>query len=364
MTSADRLAAICLLPILLVGPLHVCAEADDSAPLLAAFLEEPDAFRPGNAPLPLEGGPGSGGSPLVVAPEPPRVFQQPATEVLPPDLDAMPDVQFSQTPGGNGGCPLNASCAGDTAEWGPGHYGLFGRQPLRQMLRDIYGPIEGRNRGMGRPMTNESWLFRPFSAGWFMGAMVGGPLIDDWLGISHGYTTGFRFGWDQNYYWGLETQFTYAEMGLWDSDRAKHDRREWYVDRGWDTDDPALDRLVNTRRSMEVYQFAVSAMYYPWGDSRWRPYLSLGVGGTRMQYTDIFTTGGKQTFFVLPIGIGIKYHWNDWLAVRFECSDSISVPGGGGLRSVHNVSFNGALELRFGGARTAYWPWNPGRAYW
>lgn len=213
-------------------------------------------------------------------------------------------------------------------------------------------------------MTNASWLFRPFSADWFMGAMVGGPLIDNWLGISHGYSTGFRFGWDQSYYWGLETQFTYAEMGLWDSNRAKQERREWYVDQGWDTNDPALDRLVNTRRSMEVYQFAVSAMYYPWGDSRWRPYLSLGVGSTRMQYTDIFMTGGKQTFFVLPIGIGVKYHWNDWLAVRFECSDSISVPGGGGLRSVHNVSFNGALELRFGGARTGYWPWNPGRSYW
>ncbi len=213
-------------------------------------------------------------------------------------------------------------------------------------------------------MTTESWLFRPVSVGTFMGGMVGSSLIDNWLNVSSGYTTGLRFGWDHSHYWGLEMQFTYAKMGLRDSAWAKAERGEWYIDRGIAADDPSLDRLVNTRRNLQVYQAAVSVMYYPWGDARWRPYLSLGFGGARMQYTDIFMSGGQAGFFVLPIALGVKYQWSDRLALRFECSDSISVPGDSGLNTVNNFAFNGALELRLGGSRVGYWPWNPGRSYW
>ncbi|MDZ7617946.1 MAG: hypothetical protein U1E05_13155, partial [Patescibacteria group bacterium] len=126
---------ICLLPVLLLGPLPVCAETDSSA-ALAAFLEEPDAFRPGSAPLPLDG------SAAVVTPEPARVFEQPMPNRASAPPDGAPDVQFSHPAGG--GYPCQESCPGGQDMWGPGQPGLLGRQPLRQMLRDIYGPIEGR----------------------------------------------------------------------------------------------------------------------------------------------------------------------------------------------------------------------------
>jgi hypothetical protein len=34
------------------------------------------------------------------------------------------------------------------------------------------------------------------------------------------------------------------------------------------------------------------------------------------------------------------------------------------METLNNFTFNGALEFRFGGPRTAYWPWNPARNYW
>ena len=36
----------------------------------------------------------------------------------------------------------------------------------------------------------------------------------------------------------------------------------------------------------------------------------------------------------------------------------------GNLETVHHLLATGGVEVRFGGSRTAYWPWNPGRHYW
>ncbi len=350
MVPVSRFSVLFLALVCWIGWRHDCASGGDS-PTLSGL--------PGNGASGESGYPAGNGQRS-------RVFQTPADDTIPPDAYYAPELHFEQMPAGPvaGEYVVMGEDAWEDPCCGPLRSGLFARQPLRQHLRALYGTPQGRHRGLGQPLTSESWLYRPLNAGWFMGAMIGSPLIDDWLGISNGYSTGFRFGWDQNHYWGLDMQFTYAEMGLWDSARAKEERRQWYIHDGMEPEDPSLDRLVNVSRNLKLYQWAVSVMYYPWGDARWRPYLSLGVGATRMQYTDIFLTGGHQTFFVLPMAVGIKYHWNDWLALRFECSDSFSIPGGGGLKPVHNLSINGALEIRFGGPRTAYWPWNPGKSYW
>ena len=38
--------------------------------------------------------------------------------------------------------------------------------------------------------------------------------------------------------------------------------------------------------------------------------------------------------------------------------------GVGGVENLHNWSTTAGLEVRLGGTRKAYWPWNPGRHYW
>ncbi len=370
MVSAVRLTVLVLLPLSLIGrlPGRVCGA--DLFSSLGQLVETPDSVRQTSHTAESLAGPELAVEEDSSADEEAagRAFSFPSGSAVGPErygVFPLSDRPWHAEPE-NAVYPVESGAVWSDDGGLPSYPGPLAHQPLRQHLRRVYGSPQGRNRGVGQPMTNESWLYRPYSAGWLMGAMFGSPLIDDWLGISSGYFTGFRFGWDQNYYWGLEMQFAHGQMGLWDSARAKDDRREWYVSEGTfdDLNDPALDRLIDARRDVELYQWAVSAMYFPWGDARWRPYLSVGVGASRMKFTDIFEVGYDKTCFVLPLAIGVKYHWSDWLALRIECSENLSVPGGGGLKAVHNVSINGAVELRFGGPRTAYWPWNPGRTYW
>ena len=57
----------------------------------------------------------------------------------------------------------------------------------------------------------------------------------------------------------------------------------------------------------------------------------------------------------MPLALGFKYRCNDWLALRFECADNI-VFGRGSVRSVHDFSVTGGVEIRFGRSRQTYWP--------
>ena len=81
----------------------------------------------------------------------------------------------------------------------------------------ISGPM---HRGIGRPLAQESWLHRPFSAGWFMGMAQGSPLIDDWVGLQRGFVGGYRFGWDETHFWGAEMRFSFGSIETLDSQRA------------------------------------------------------------------------------------------------------------------------------------------------
>lgn len=359
MVPGNRFAAFLLVPICLFGRFADCALSGDLFPSFEALAEQRRAVWPSaalvDAPLPLEeaGAPQEGYPALET--EQPRAFPPPPAEVFPPQGDDLPTMQLDSAPFGS----ITADCPAAGEIWVhpdplPARRGVFSRQPLRQRLRELYGPPQGRHRGLGQPLTNESWLYRPFNAGWFIGALFGTPMIDGWLGFSSGYLTGFRFGWDQDHYWGLDMQFAYGQSGPWDLDKS-------YLAQ---PNELELQQLLDARRDLDMYQWATSIVYYPWGDARWRPYLSFGIGAARMRFTDPFLVQYDEIFFVLPLALGMKYHWNDCLAMRLECSDSFSIPGRGGLRAVHNLSINYALEIRFGGGRTAYWPWNPGKSYW
>lgn len=66
----------------------------------------------------------------------------------------------------------------------------------------------------------------------------------------------------------------------------------------------------------------------------------------------------------MPVGVGLKYRVRNWLAVRLEAFDNFVAGSGGELESLHNWSVTAGMEVRFGGSRTGYWPYNPGRHYW
>lgn len=221
----------------------------------------------------------------------------------------------------------------------------------------------GRHRGLGQPLLRESWRYRPFGIGWFMGSMSGSTLIEDWTGQKTGYFGGYRLGWDFDHYWGCEMRLGFASVPMWDSQRAREAEQAAYDAEGLGEDDERRDRY-NRRRDTDVNVWDVSLLYYPWGDAAWRPYAMAGLGTSRIRFEDRLAQHWSKQVFGMPLGLGLKYRYNDVLALRFEVADNIIFGGSGGFETLHNLSVTAGVEVRFGGTRTAYWPWNPSRHYW
>jgi len=213
------------------------------------------------------------------------------------------------------------------------------------------------------PMATESWLYRPLSAGWFVGTVQGGPLVDDWLGQKQGFFGGFRLGWDQSDQWGWELRFAFGSIELYDSPSAAAAQVAADDAAGLAPDDPYRDRF-NPRRDADLFQWDANVLYYPWGNTRWRPFLAAGLGSAHLQAIDRLDQSLDRTALAMSLAAGAKYRWSDWLALRFACTDNIGFFSGDGLSAVHNVSFTGGVEVRFGGRRVSYWPWNASRHYW
>jgi hypothetical protein len=217
--------------------------------------------------------------------------------------------------------------------------------------------------GRPRPLRHyESWLKRPVSAGWFIGSVHGGTLMDDWVGQKGGPFGGYRLGRDWNPYWGCQARFGFGWTALRDSQRAKDAQEAADDELGLEPDDPFRDRF-DRRRDAELVLGDVDLVWYPWGDTPWRPYLSAGVGAARVDFLDRLSVRRADTVFALPVAAGVKYQLTDRLVFRTEVADNILF-GSGEFDTLHDVSVTTGLELRFGGPRRAYWPWNPGRHYW
>ena len=241
---------------------------------------------------------------------------------------------------------------------GPVHGAPSGLWP-RDLLWRLLG-VHCQNPG--QPVSREDWLFRPYSAGFFMGAMDGGRLIDDWLDQEWGYFAGYRVGWDSDRWWGYEMRLGFGSVQLIDSQRAKDAQQAQDDAAGLPPDDPFRQRFDH-RRDSNVILWDIHMLYYPLGDTRWRPYLLAGVGTARIDFADRLSRRWDKTFFVAPLGFGLKYRCSSRTALRFQCLDNL-VFGNGGIKNQHNWSATAGLEIRLGGTRKAYWPWNPGRHYW
>ncbi len=189
----------------------------------------------------------------------------------------------------------------------------------------------------GTPLTVTSWLNRPFSVGWFAGGTNGPPLVP---GVNQrgGFFGGYRVGWDYDYYWGLEARIAGSELCL---------------------AEPEIGRQGVTAG---YFVMDANLLYYPWGDSTWRPYVSLGMGLANVGFFDNQDHHYNQTLFGLPIGFGLKYYWTPWFVFRGDLTDNLAF--GGGISPLTNVSLTGGIEIRFGGVRRSYWPWNAGRTIW
>jgi hypothetical protein len=229
--------------------------------------------------------------------------------------------------------------------------------------RWFHGLFDGRFAVVGaeRPLLREDWRFRPFSIGWFMGGVSGSPLLDDWVDQKSGYFAGYRIGWDYSRYWGCEMRLGFGYLELADSQRAieAQESADSHID--LPGGDPFFSRF-DQRRDSDLILWDVSLLYYPWGNTNWRPYFLAGLGAARVDFLDRLSERRAETVFEMPLGMGVKHRYRDWLALRFEMTDNVVF--GQKFNTVHDLSFTGGVEILFGGTRKAYWPWNPGRHYW
>lgn len=187
-----------------------------------------------------------------------------------------------------------------------------------------------------RPMQGTSWLNRPLHADWFLGVLFAGSPRGN-AAFDTAIVGGYRVGRDVSHQWGYETRLAYSAPDV-------------------------TAGGVSLGETADVFIWDVSGVYYPWGDSTTRPYLTAGLGFAHFDFRDGNNVGYKAHVLAMPIGMGVKWHYNNWTLARIELLDNISFSGSG-VSTMHNVTLTGGVEFRFGGTRTGYWPWNPGSYY-
>jgi hypothetical protein len=211
------------------------------------------------------------------------------------------------------------------------------------------------------PVPWANWGEHPLSVGCFAGAVNGGPLIDDWVGTTTGFLGGWRLGWDVDPYFGAEMRMDFGNPRLYDSYRADQALTVLDTANGLAANDPARARYDH--RTASMFQWDVDILYYPWGETRLRPYFMTGMGLTNVAFTDRLAEKYQITCLSLPVGMGVKYLCTERLAVRVDFLDDIAFTTDH-LLTQQNLSVTAGVELRFGGSRKVYWPWDPGRSFW
>lgn len=197
-----------------------------------------------------------------------------------------------------------------------------------------------RHIGVGKPLVGTSWLNRPWYWGLFLGTLLADDPIPGEVLSNNSFFIGTRIGWDFDHYWGLEWRYGFSRPQINDNAGIK-------------LPDPANEYFTD-----------ISLEYYPWGDSRWRPYMSLGLGVQTFRFADQNDTTIHQSLLSLPIGIGVKYLYDRWCTIRFDAYDNIAF-GDGRLDTMHNFTLMMGAEFRFGGrAPVNYFPWHGNMAGW
>lgn len=188
-----------------------------------------------------------------------------------------------------------------------------------------------RHVGLGQPLEGTSWRNRPWFAGAFFGGAFHGDLTDN-VRQNNGSLMGLRLGWDLDHYYGIEGRYAFSNPQI--------------MDAGGSSLGDSHDYLMD-----------VSALYYPLGDARWRPYFGLGVGLATYRFRDESDERIHDSAVNVPISVGIKYFYSPHFTLRLDAVDNITF-GSDNLDAMNNFFLLGSVEYRFGGRRPSYFPWH------
>jgi hypothetical protein len=191
-------------------------------------------------------------------------------------------------------------------------------------------PDARKTRGIGTPIQQGGWRAQPFAISGFAGATNGGPLVRNHVLERPSFYGGANFSWDYDHYWGIEKRLGFGALNLTD---AQH-------------------HLLQTGLSVTgEYRL----MWYPLGDTRWRPFLTTGVGWSDFYFQDDYNHHHLDTLFCFPFGGGIKYLLTDRLALRIDMIDELTL-GGGTMNTFNYVALTAGLEIRYG-HKLLNWSW-------
>lgn len=193
----------------------------------------------------------------------------------------------------------------------------------------VFPPVTGktpeahRHMGLGQPLTGPlSWSALPHTAGFYIGGLDGAQSVNSHLTHQWGTTFGLRFGIDYDYHWGIEKRFGFASLET----REAH---------------------TQLREQTELEFGDVDLYFYPWGDSRWRPYMLTGIGVSRYNHED--GQGHLEKYLLTsPFGIGLKRLVGNGLNMRMEIADNLLI-GRGNVGSMNNMSLSAGAEFRYHG---------------
>lgn len=200
-----------------------------------------------------------------------------------------------------------------------------------------HSSTHGRHVDRGIPLERTSWLNRPFHVDWFAGPLVMNDVVRGRVRQGNDFFGGLRAGWDFDYYWGIE----------------------WRI--GWS--DPNLSTTGLAETSGNYMVSDVDVIYYPWGDSRVRPYTLLGLGVAEVGSIRTNGTGHEAVLVGMPFGGGIQFAQTRQIAWRLEAIDNMAFASDG-ISTQHNLSLTLGMELRLGARPNSYWPWRAGRSVW
>jgi hypothetical protein len=135
--------------------------------------------------------------------------------------------------------------------------------------------------------ANYRWRDRPFSGGYSFGAIAGDPFHSGHADDAVGLAISKRYGWDFADHWGLETRLTDA----WLNDSTRFN--------------------PNFTQTERVLFWDTNLLYYPWADTRFRPYITFGAGLADFNVTNDQNHHTSRVLADVPFGFGVKYPMKD-----------------------------------------------------
>lgn len=202
-----------------------------------------------------------------------------------------------------------------------------------------HSSTHGRHIGRGLPLEGSSLRNRPYHVDWFVGPLLGDDLINNRVSQQNVLFGGVRIGWDFDYYWGIEWRFGRADPEIQYAELQSNANEESYV--------------VSD----------VDLVYYPWGDSKVRPYFLIGIGAAQIDFLDDADIYHDATLATMPMGGGVRFQQWPWLLWRLEILNNMSF-GDDNISTLHTVSITAGMELRLGARPASYWPWRTSRKIW